>query len=213
MPVKSGRKRKKCFAKCAYGPCFFHPRHRSVPSPKYEKEKAPMKGALSFGLPERIRTADLQSRSLTRYPAVPRVENIGMQGNCTLPIIAWFRANCKGFSEKTWFFFGGERDTWDLLLKNTTFLSKKVLTFYRICAIMHTDNCHKIYDEFQVPVIIMAGMKIDRLSTTLSMGKRSWFFSNLGMTLTFDSFWNERKVWIPTWESILEQMDFAARQA
>ena len=27
-----------------------------------------------FGLPERIRTVDLQSRSLTRYPAVPRVE-------------------------------------------------------------------------------------------------------------------------------------------
>ena len=27
-----------------------------------------------FGLPERIRTFDLQSRSLTRYPAVPRVE-------------------------------------------------------------------------------------------------------------------------------------------
>ncbi len=27
-----------------------------------------------FGLPERIRTADLQSRSLTRYPAVPRAD-------------------------------------------------------------------------------------------------------------------------------------------
>ena len=27
-----------------------------------------------FGLPERIRTFDLQSRSLTRYPAVPRVD-------------------------------------------------------------------------------------------------------------------------------------------
>ncbi len=27
-----------------------------------------------FGLPERIRTVDLQSRSLTRYPAVPRVD-------------------------------------------------------------------------------------------------------------------------------------------
>ena len=26
-----------------------------------------------FGLPEQIRTVDLQSRSLTRYPAVPRV--------------------------------------------------------------------------------------------------------------------------------------------
>ena len=29
-----------------------------------------------FGLPERIRTAGLQSRSLTRYPAVPRVDVI-----------------------------------------------------------------------------------------------------------------------------------------
>ena len=27
-----------------------------------------------FGLPERIRTAGLQSRSLTRYPAVPRAD-------------------------------------------------------------------------------------------------------------------------------------------
>ncbi len=27
-----------------------------------------------IGLPERIRTFDLQSRSLTRYPAVPRVD-------------------------------------------------------------------------------------------------------------------------------------------
>ena len=31
-------------------------------------------GAGLFGLPERIRTFDLQSRSLTRYPAVPRVD-------------------------------------------------------------------------------------------------------------------------------------------
>ena len=30
-------------------------------------------GVFSVGLPERIRTFDLQSRSLTRYPAVPRV--------------------------------------------------------------------------------------------------------------------------------------------
>ena len=27
-----------------------------------------------FGLPDRIRTCDLESRSLTRYPAVPRVD-------------------------------------------------------------------------------------------------------------------------------------------
>ena len=30
--------------------------------------------SMFFGLPERIRTADLQSRSLTRYPAVPRAD-------------------------------------------------------------------------------------------------------------------------------------------
>ena len=37
------------------------------------QKKAPF-GAFFCGLPERIRTFDLQSRSLTRYPAVPRVE-------------------------------------------------------------------------------------------------------------------------------------------
>ena len=31
-----------------------------------------------FGLPDRIRTYDLQSRSLTRYPAVPRVDDSGI---------------------------------------------------------------------------------------------------------------------------------------
>ena len=46
------------------------------------------------GLPARIRTADLQSRSLTRYPAVPQVDIkflefatrvwlCGMRGVCT----------------------------------------------------------------------------------------------------------------------------------
>ena len=30
--------------------------------------------SLFLGLPARIRTADLQSRSLTRYPAVPQVD-------------------------------------------------------------------------------------------------------------------------------------------
>ena len=42
--------------------------------PQAVKEKAPQTGCFFFGLPERIRTFDLQSRSLTRYPAVPRVE-------------------------------------------------------------------------------------------------------------------------------------------
>ena len=42
-------------------------------------QKTPTSGAFWFGLPERIRTFDLQSRSLTRYPAVPRV------GICFIP--------------------------------------------------------------------------------------------------------------------------------
>ena len=37
----------------------------------------------SVGLPERIRTADLQSRSLTRYPAVPRVEILNLRNGKT----------------------------------------------------------------------------------------------------------------------------------
>ena len=40
-----------------------------------QKQSRPSdEGLLCFGLPERIWTFDLQSRSLTRYPAVPRAE-------------------------------------------------------------------------------------------------------------------------------------------
>ena len=39
-----------------------------------QNKKAPKKVLSRFGLPDRIRTYGLQSRSLTRYPAVPRVE-------------------------------------------------------------------------------------------------------------------------------------------
>ena len=60
-----------------------------------------MKGALSFGLPERIRTADLQSRSLTRYPAVPRVDLLIVRHGHTTVIIACSGVKCKAFSEKT----------------------------------------------------------------------------------------------------------------
>ena len=35
--------------------------------------------SLFLGLPDRIRTYDLQSRSLTRYPAVPRVDIIKLK--------------------------------------------------------------------------------------------------------------------------------------
>ena len=38
------------------------------------KESTSQGGGFFIGLPERIRTFDLQSRSLTRYPAVPRVD-------------------------------------------------------------------------------------------------------------------------------------------
>ena len=40
------------------------------------KKSTSLVGSLSIGLPERIRTAGLQSRSLTRYPAVPRVDDL-----------------------------------------------------------------------------------------------------------------------------------------
>ena len=50
-----------------------------------QTERAPHKGVpFLFGLPERIRTFDLQSRSLTRYPAVPRVDAIRCGG---LPLV------------------------------------------------------------------------------------------------------------------------------
>ena len=52
------------------------------------------KGAFLFGLPDRIRTCDLKSRSLARYPAVPRVDIVGC-----FAIIAQF-------SEKVNRFFG-----------------------------------------------------------------------------------------------------------
>ncbi len=59
-------------------------------------EKTPTRGVFSIGLPERIRTFDLQSRSLTRYPAVPRV---GMK---LYPIIiAYLREKCKPFLKKS----------------------------------------------------------------------------------------------------------------
>ena len=51
--------------------CFarkVRPRGRQKPS------GTPVGVPLGFGLPERIRTFDLQSRSLTRYPAVPRAD-------------------------------------------------------------------------------------------------------------------------------------------
>ena len=61
-----------------------------------QTEKHPVWGAFLFGLPERIRTFDLQSRSLTRYPAVPRV---GMK--LYLIIIAYLWEKCKPFLKKS----------------------------------------------------------------------------------------------------------------
>ena len=44
---------------------------------RISKTKSTTQGdAFRFGLPDRIRTYGLQSRSLTRYPAVPRVDNV-----------------------------------------------------------------------------------------------------------------------------------------
>ena len=48
------------------------------------------------GLPERIRTFDLQSRSLTRYPAVPRVDTRSYS-----TIIAYLWEKCKPFLKKS----------------------------------------------------------------------------------------------------------------
>ena len=49
-----------------------------------------------FGLPDRIRTYGLQSRSLTRYPAVPRVEILDciLYRNCLTAMT--FRVCCSG---------------------------------------------------------------------------------------------------------------------
>ncbi len=51
----------------------FHSRSR--PHGQSKAKRPRRAGPLGFGLPERIRTFDLQSRSLTRYPAVPRVDD------------------------------------------------------------------------------------------------------------------------------------------
>ena len=40
------------------------------------KTKSTARVLFVFGLPDRIRTYGLQSRSLTRYPAVPRVDKL-----------------------------------------------------------------------------------------------------------------------------------------
>ena len=47
---------------------------RRFSSSQIGQQKSPAMQGFSVGLPERIRTFDLQSRSLTRYPAVPRVD-------------------------------------------------------------------------------------------------------------------------------------------
>ncbi len=53
----------------------FHRRRRFHPPERVDLvEKSKSKDLLFSGLPDRIRTCDLQSRSLTRYPAVPRAE-------------------------------------------------------------------------------------------------------------------------------------------
>ena len=48
--------------------------HANDVVPYGTNEKSESERFRIFGLPERIRTAGLQSRSLTRYPAVPRAD-------------------------------------------------------------------------------------------------------------------------------------------
>ena len=71
------------------------------------KKKTPLCEVLFFGLPERIRTFDLQSRSLTRYPAVPRVVSESTR------IIPYFPRKCKRFLQFLPFFFPRRRKTVD----------------------------------------------------------------------------------------------------
>ena len=59
----------------------------------WKKERLHKVASPFYGLPERIRTFDLQSRSLTRYPAVPRAE-------ITKIIISYLRKNCNENSKK-----------------------------------------------------------------------------------------------------------------
>ncbi len=54
-----------------------HYRSPSNPAPNEKQKKRSLAPLFLFGLPGRIRTCDLESRSLTRYPAVPRVEIFG----------------------------------------------------------------------------------------------------------------------------------------
>ena len=65
-------------------------------SSRIGQQKSPGERGLSVGLPERIRTFDLQSRSLTRYPAVPRV---GIYGY--LDIIPQIGEKCNPFLKKS----------------------------------------------------------------------------------------------------------------
>ena len=65
-----------CRLPSVYRNCFFT---GSLTQPlvpiRYGKQKIPHNvWDFLFGLPDRIRTCGLQSRSLTRYPAVPRVD-------------------------------------------------------------------------------------------------------------------------------------------
>ena len=61
-----------------------------------KQQKNTQVGVSFVGLPERIRTFDLQSRSLTRYPAVPRVEIVLSFCIIDLPYGKTFRVCCSG---------------------------------------------------------------------------------------------------------------------
>ena len=73
-----------------------HGASTKVSPSRISKEKTPQKWGLFLGLPERIRTFDLQSRSLTRYPAVPRVDI-----KFDHPIIAYLQEKSNPFLKKS----------------------------------------------------------------------------------------------------------------
>ena len=55
--------------------CCFLQSQLGQPYPTvYKRKKPPLATFFFYGLPGRIRTCDLESRSLTRYPAVPRAD-------------------------------------------------------------------------------------------------------------------------------------------
>ena len=86
-----------------------------------------------FGLPERIRTFDLQSRSLTRYPAVPRVDIFLRQTNTPLGLCLFAAFYYITLSARLQAFFG---EFFPLFQKNSPALIANAWSWARFCAHM-----------------------------------------------------------------------------